>query len=657
MKKPIIFALVMALFICTVQSQKIEKVEYFFNNDPGVGNGTFVDIPTAADTVDFTFDIDLTGLSTGFHFLHVRAYTDSNQVSIAEGRKFYIFKTSQKVSATEVTELEYFIDTVIAGTGVKVPITPELTLDSVVHITTTGLPVGNHTVMFRIKDNLGRWSLLESKTFFVYECVLPVVDFNITEECSNTKTLITNLSTGGGQGATYEWDFGNDGSIDYTEVDSILHAFTTSGKQVVNLKVIKADGCWAEKTDTIEIFETPVKPVLSQNSAVTEFCEGDSILITSVTKYNNYVWSNGEQTDSVWAKKSGYYFVSVQNGGVCSVVSDTIPVTVFPAAEIDLGNVTSICGGDSIILDPGEFAIYKWQNNAASRTFAAKEEGMYKVSVENQYSCTDTDSIYISWHPVDTTYLTITLCEGNEFMGYSSTGNHTITKTSMYGCDSIIILDLTINSVDTTAIDTVICEGEMYDFYGSIISESGIYYYTETGESGCDSVLKLDLSVDAPVVDLGADAETERNTPISLDAGAGFARYYWSSGDTTQIISKILRLGDYTFYVDVFTENNCTATDTINYTIAAVNSINSIDKTNISVYPNPTKDIVNIAVDIENNPMLKIYNSSGQLVLEKELYKNSTAINLGQFGAAGFYYLEVYDNVLKPHKMVKIRLE
>ncbi len=53
------------------------KLEYFFDKDPGFGNGTPVSIPgNKTDTVGFIFNADLHGVSKGKHAFYVRAMDD-----------------------------------------------------------------------------------------------------------------------------------------------------------------------------------------------------------------------------------------------------------------------------------------------------------------------------------------------------------------------------------------------------------------------------------------------------------------------------------------------------------------------------------------------------------------------------------------------------
>ena len=84
-----------------------------------------------------------------------------------------------------------------------------------------------------------------------------------------------------------------------------------------------------------------------------------------------------------------------------------------------------------------------------------------------------------------------TICKGEEYEGYSSTGIYIDTLIAQSGCDSIRIIDLSvIESIEYSVVENI-CQGESFDGY----SKSGIYIDTLFFTNGCDSIRTLDLSV------------------------------------------------------------------------------------------------------------------------------------------------------------------
>ncbi|MBU3714743.1 MAG: hypothetical protein FGM46_07315, partial [Ferruginibacter sp.] len=51
---------------------------------------------------------------------------------------------------------------------------------------------------------------------------------------------------------------------------------------------------------------------------------------------------------------------------------------IIPAIP-NLGADTSLCPGQSVLLNPGSFDKYKWQDNSTGSVFRATTTGMYTV--------------------------------------------------------------------------------------------------------------------------------------------------------------------------------------------------------------------------------------------------------------------------------------
>lgn len=75
-------------------------------------------------------------------------------------------------------------------------------------------------------------------------------------------------------------------------------------------------------------------------------------------------------------------------------------------------------------------------------------------------------------------------------------GIYSDTLSSIYGCDSIKVLELTVfPKPEDKLIKDTICSDEVYNFEGELLTESGHYETTLKTETGCDSIIKLDLVV------------------------------------------------------------------------------------------------------------------------------------------------------------------
>lgn len=69
-------------------------------------------------------------------------------------------------------------------------------------------------------------------------------------------------------------------------------------------------------------------------------------------------------------------------------------LTVTPKPEPDLGAERNFCAGDVLILNPGHFDNYLWQDGSTQSTFRVNMPGLYRVTVDNNCGST-TDEILV----------------------------------------------------------------------------------------------------------------------------------------------------------------------------------------------------------------------------------------------------------------------
>lgn len=91
--------------------------------------------------------------------------------------------------------------------------------------------------------------------------------------------------------------------------------------------------------------------------------------------------------------------------------------------------------------------------------------------------------------------ITETVCDKYDFNGksYFSTGVYTDVIHNESGCDSVITLNLTINEIANTTKKVTACDS--YTWNGKIYDASGIYVDTMKAVTGCDSIATLDLTI------------------------------------------------------------------------------------------------------------------------------------------------------------------
>lgn len=198
---------------------------------------------------------------------------------------------------------------------------------------------------------------------------------------------------------------------------------------------------------------------------------------------------------------------------------------------INLGNDTTLCAGQSLILDAGGgFDSYLWSDGSNGQSIEVTESGQYWVEGFAQ-SCSSTDTINVFIEPP----IEIDL------------GNDTVVCTPQY--------ELSV-------------EGNFEEYFWSTgentqsitVSEDGLYIVSVIDSIGCEGTDSVQVTFEAEQINIGNDTVLCVGENLVLDAGAGYTDYEWNTGANQQTI-QIETTGNY--WVVVTNEAGCQATDTI----------------------------------------------------------------------------------------------
>ena len=155
------------LFLCSfvvAQTQSLKKVEYFFDTDPGVGNGLSIIIPASPSFLDSTFTFNVSSLANGLHTIYIRVQDDSLKWSL--NNAFSFIKTSGSGGVLVVQKLEYFFDTDPGvGNGTTLNVLQNNTVDSTFAFNISTLSNGLHVIYVRAMDANGNYSLNYASSF------------------------------------------------------------------------------------------------------------------------------------------------------------------------------------------------------------------------------------------------------------------------------------------------------------------------------------------------------------------------------------------------------------------------------------------------------------------------------------------------------------
>ena len=141
--------------------QTITNAEYYFDTEPGIGNGEALTI-NASNEVNQSFDIAINELSTGFHTLYIRVQDENNTWSLYDKRTFFISALFTAHQADIVEAAYYFDSEPGIGNGTALAISNSGTeINETYTIDISSLSVGFHSLYIRVKNEDNIWSLYD----------------------------------------------------------------------------------------------------------------------------------------------------------------------------------------------------------------------------------------------------------------------------------------------------------------------------------------------------------------------------------------------------------------------------------------------------------------------------------------------------------------
>jgi len=129
-------------------------------------------------------------------------------------------------------------------------------------------------------------------------------------------------------------------------------------------------------------------PCLLPNVAVLQdsigLCVGDTLLLEAPAGYAQYLWSNGNTSQSIQVWEGGRFFAFLTGGEGCVARSNDAHVFLFPEKPPGISASPSrrVCQGENIVLtaSPGQNQV--WSNGVAGTQIMVTASGNYTVSVD-----------------------------------------------------------------------------------------------------------------------------------------------------------------------------------------------------------------------------------------------------------------------------------
>lgn len=124
-----------------------------------------------------------------------------------------------------------------------------------------------------------------------------------------------------------------------------------------------------------------------------------SIALTTMggTPNYNFTWQpNITNTNTATNLAAGKYHIVINDGNNC-IDSVTVTIVNLPnTLVVNLGKDTAFCPGETLVLNPGTYATYTWQDQSHNAIYNASITGNYYVTVGDKNGCTASDSVFVT---------------------------------------------------------------------------------------------------------------------------------------------------------------------------------------------------------------------------------------------------------------------
>ena len=225
MRKILLLLFVLFMTFNAGDAQQLTNYEYWF--DTAYSNVVSVPVISTPQELFLNEQISTTGLSTGFHFIHIRFMDANGKCSSVSTQIFQ--KTTQNIGLTTLINYEYWFDGDYAD-KVSTSVSNLVELDLNSSLVTNNLASGFHVFHIRFQDNGGNWSTAISQSF-------------VKVGGSNT-TIVTSEYWFDNDYANHVDQAVNNQTEYYLNTD-IAASSLINGVHVLNIRFLDGNGAWS----------------------------------------------------------------------------------------------------------------------------------------------------------------------------------------------------------------------------------------------------------------------------------------------------------------------------------------------------------------------------------------------------------------------------
>lgn len=290
--------------------------------------------------------------------------------------------------------------------------------------------------------------------------------------------------------------------------------------------------------DTMQVYQVVIPALHIGND--TTICKGDTLALQATPLFKTYSWQpqsmiigQGAHVNIAPVQSQMFIVNAITNEG-CSA-ADSLQINIIQSRPVNIGNDTSFCDYDSVMLNADNgFISYAWNTGSSLSSVVVRNNGGYWVAAQDTNKCFAYDTLIVTsvfQHPVINLGTDVDLCSGSK-------------------------LDL----------DPGAYENYMWND-GSVsrrhtIYTPGVYYVTVTDNNNCIGTDSIEIKSMLP---LPADFLKPTDSicqydQLQIQPLKNFVTYNWSTGSTQPFIVTGMP-GIYTLTVKDI--NGCSGIDTI----------------------------------------------------------------------------------------------
>jgi gliding motility-associated-like protein len=233
-------------------------------------------------------------------------------------------------------------------------------------------------------------------------------------------------------------------------------------------------------------------------------CEGTEVTLTAIPPGTEYLWSTGDESESITVTEAGLFYVTVSTSNLCPG-KDSIDVNFIPNIQVSLQGDYGLCPGENIHLllttdspfpitvtvspDPGSPFLFEEFMGTLQFVDSPSGNTEYYITevVPSQPACitiVDDEQIVDLWPAYTGILDSAAICAGESILlvndYYDTPGTYPIMFNSIHGCDSLVEYTISFLPAEHLYFSSTTCDP----------SSAGVFFSFLSNANGCDTVVE-----------------------------------------------------------------------------------------------------------------------------------------------------------------------